>query len=187
MRALKFALASALFVSIAGCGGTDEDAPPVAPGPAVTTGVLRHWAEAKDHMLVDVNDSGAEVRMGRARPTGLDAMWSIGSTTKTGGTAFFYADIFRQQKETRVARANVGRVAEIRDARALQFDDDSVGPVPVGAIVVIEHAPSQRYLAIVLDAIEPTDPRTAGAGPYAYADVRWYLTSSGSADFSSAH
>jgi hypothetical protein len=35
-------------------------------------------------------------------------------------------------------------------------------------------------------AIHPTDPRTAGAGPYAYADVTWYLTGLDQVDFATA-
>jgi hypothetical protein len=62
----------------------------------------------------------------------------------------------------------------------------SVGPVPVGAIVLVHHLPTGRYLALVLDAIEPVDPRSAGAGPYGYADVTWYLGEDGAVDFSAA-
>ena len=76
---------------------------------------------------------------------------------------------------------------EIRDATRFDYSDTSVGPVPVGGIVLVEHVPTGRYLAIVVDAIEPVTTPTAGAsGPFAFADVTWYLTADGTADFSAA-
>lgn len=149
--------------------------------------MVTRWGEATTHLQLELTDDGtARVSLGLSRREGLETFWSIATTKDGTGTGFFYADVHREKKECRVARARVAHVAELRDARRLDFTTESVGPVSVGEVVVVEHAPTRRYLALVLDAIEPTDPRTAGAGPYAYASLRWYLTSEGSADFSAA-
>jgi hypothetical protein len=179
----------AASMHIASCASPSEPvevAGPAAeartPEPTIATGTIRRWPEATEHLRFDVSSSAISADMGAPRPAGLDAFWSIASTEP--GSGFFYSDAIRGTSETRVAHAaNVRRVAEIRDASALDFTRESVGPIAVGEIVVIEHEPTRRYLAIVVDAIEPTDPRTAGAGPYAYADVTWYLTPPGQKDF----
>lgn len=179
-------LASCCVFAALGCGDAGNGAPSAAPhgGSALQSGTLQKWPEAKAHLLLDVRDSVAAVHVGAARRSGLDAFWSVASTSKTGGTAFFYADFFRPEKETRVALSPLPRVSSIRDASTLDYSRESVGPVAVGGVVVIEHVPTRRYLALVLDAVTPTDPKTAGAGPYAYADVTWYLSEDG--DFSAA-
>ncbi len=171
-----------LLLSSSSCGGHDDGAALEDAQPRTSTrGTLRRWPEATKHLRVDFSDSAVSVALGDARPSGLDAFWSIASTKPRAG--FFYADSIRGTAETRVAYAAAARRVEDIDASTLAFTSESVGPVPVGGIVVVEHARTRRYLAIVLDAIEPTDPRTAGAGPYAYADVTWYLTSEGSSRF----
>lgn len=163
---------------------SDDD---VAIGPETTiaTGIVRHWPEATKHLRFEVGLHGTTAEVGDSRPAGLDAFWSIAGTHP--GSGFFYADSIRGTRETRVAHATgAQRVTDIHDAGTLDFTRESVGPVPVGGIVVVEHQPTRRYLAIVVDGIEATDPRAAGAGPYAYADVTWYLTDPDQADFSSA-
>ena len=151
----------------------------------VATGKVLRWPEATGHLRFDVAAGAVTAEVGEARPAGLDAFWSVATTDP--GSGFFYADSIRGTSETRVAYArDVAAVQELRDASVLDFTRESVGPVPVGGIVVVEHEPTRRYLAIVVDAIEPTDPQTAGAGPYALADVTWYLTPVGHADFSRA-
>jgi hypothetical protein len=149
----------------------------------IHSGKVRRWPEATRYLRFETSGDVPVVDIGPPRTSGLDAFWSVASTNP--GSGFFYADSVRGTEETRVAYAEgVTHVSEIRDASALDFVGDSVGPVPVGGIVVIEHAPTSRYLAIVVDAIERTDdPQDAGAGPYAYADVTWYLTEPGQPDF----
>jgi hypothetical protein len=157
------------------------------PAPAsqrsIHTGKVRRWPEATQYLRFATSGGAPTVDMGAPRSSGLDAFWSVASTDP--GAGFFYADSIRGTEETRVAHPDgVAHVSEIRDASALELVRDSVGPVPVGGIVVIEHTPSRRYLALVVDAIEKTNnPHEAGAGPYAYADVTWYLTEPGQSDF----
>lgn len=177
-----------LAFTLLGCGSADDDASSAeVPGNEVTSvrvahGTIHQWPEATEYLDVDLSTTDVTVEIGPARPSGLDALWSIATTNP--GSGFFYSDAVRGGSETRVAHAyTFSRVTDIHDATKLSFTRDSVGPVPLGGIVVVEHAASHRYLAIVLDAITPVDPRTAGAGPYAYADVTWYLTDEGSADF----
>jgi hypothetical protein len=184
------AVMTTAFASACAAPAAADGAPPAANAAATSaatlaSGKVRRWPEATAHLLVRFDESGPRVELGRSEPSGLDAFWSIASTAD-GGSGYFYADVFRARGETRVAHATARRVSEIRDAAALDWTTESVGPVPASGIVVMQHTPSRRYLALVLDAIEPTDPRTAGAGPYAYADVTWYLTREGSADFSGA-
>lgn len=175
-----------------GCGD-DSPVEPTRSAPSSPTssakppqkGALRRWPEATSYLLVNLDEQPATVALGPARLSGMDAFWSIAST-RAAGSAFFYSDLVRGTGETRVAAAaGVRRVHEIRDASTFDYSAGAVGPVAVGGIVVVHHLPSDRYLAIVLDAIESVDAR-AGTGPYAYADVTWYLTESGGADFSSA-
>lgn len=182
--------ATTASAATAGCASASSEPERTADdsmAPPVIAGVVERWAEATTHLAVDFAADGAPtVSVGAARASGLDAFWSIASTTRTSGTGFFYGDPFRTHKETRVARPDVARLQDLRDASALAYTTESVGPVDVGGIVVLEHAPTQRYLALIVDAIEPTDPRTAGAGPYAYARVRWYLSEPGRGDFRAA-
>jgi hypothetical protein len=171
-------------------GSTDPTPAALGEGPTapVESGVLSRWPEATSHLRIDpAADAGAaRVELDVARPPGtsLSAFWSIAST-EGAGSGFFYAD-GSDASASRVAVAPVTRVQDVRDAASLDYSHDSVGPVSVGGIVVVRHLASRRYLAIVLSAIEPVDPRTAGAGPYAYASIRWYLTSEGSASFAGA-
>jgi hypothetical protein len=151
----------------------------------IATGQIRGWPEATQYLRFDVTAEAVVAEIGTARSQGLDVFWSIATTYPS--TGFFYGDSVRGTDETRVAHAvGARRVQDIRDASTLEFTQDSIGPVAVGEIVVIEHVPTQRFLALVIDAIEPTDPWTAGAGPYALADVTWYLSPSGERDFSKA-
>lgn len=180
--------ASTLVVS---CASSSEPVEGADPSPEATiestiaTGKIRRWPEATEHLRFEVNASSITAEMGAPRRAGLDAFWSIATTSPS--TGFFYSDVIRGTNEMRVAHAKgVRRVEDIRDASALEFTRESVGPIAVGEIVVIEHEPTRRYLAIVVDAIEPTDPRTAGAGPYAYADVTWFLTPPGKTTFESS-
>jgi hypothetical protein len=155
-------------------------------GGTVETGTVRRWPEAIAHLSMDVDAHPPAVAVGPPAPSGLVAFWSIASTSGEG-SGFFYSDTFRAVTETRVAHVtSTRRVADIRDAGAFDYSHAVVGPIPRGEIVLVHHVPSARYLAIVLDRVEPTDPRDAGTGPYAYADVTWYLTEPGSADFSAA-
>jgi hypothetical protein len=185
------AMALALLVSSAACVADDgpkndgDRTLATAEIASVSSGILHGWPEATAHLRVDVEGDRVSVDLGSARPTGLDAFWSIASTRPA--SAFFYADAVRGTDETRVAYADkIADVSQLRDAATLDFTRSSVGPVPIGGVVVLEHQRLGRYLAIVVDAIAPTDPRTAGAGPYAHADVRWYLTAEGSSDFGAA-
>jgi hypothetical protein len=107
------------------------------------------------------------------------------ATTVGDGSGFFYAQRVTND-DTRVAHAAVSRVKDIRDARAFDYSQDSVGPIPRGGIVLVHHPASGRYLALVLDAIRPATLQADPIAPYAYADVTWYLTAPGSADFSAA-
>jgi hypothetical protein len=156
----------------------------------VQTGQLRRWPEAQSHLSVsvDADTELASAALGPARPSSINAFWSIAST-KGAGSGFFYAEPPRDGvlgATSQVALARSARVQDIRDASALDYSEASIGPVPPGGIVVVHNPATRRYLALVVDTIEPVDPRTAGAGPYAYADVTWYLAEAGSADFSSA-
>lgn len=172
---LAFGLA---IVSCSADGSRDTRALDVA-----ASGTLRGWPEATEHLTVRFDASGPTVELGAATREGLDAFWSI-ATTKSPRSGFFYADVFRARGEVRVAYAAHARsIADLTDFRALAFSSGPVGPVPEGGVVVLEHAATQRHLAIVLDAIEPTDPRTAGAGPYGFADVTWYLSVEGATGF----
>jgi hypothetical protein len=121
--------------------------------------------------------------------SGLNAFWSIASTEGTG-SAYFYAEHPPDAGATDTSRivyaASATRVQDIRDASTFDYSHDSVGPVPPRGIVLVQNLASRRYLAIVIDAIAPADPHDAGAGPYAYADIRWYLTSEGSANLAAA-
>lgn len=181
---LVIPLSCAALALLPACGGAEE-APPAASvraATAIATGKVQGWPEATAHLLVDFGPTGVSVAIGEPREAGLDAFWSIASTRP--GAGFFYADAIRGTAETRVAYAEgVARVEDIRDAAAFTYERDAVGPVPLGGIVLVEHLPSRRYLALVLDAVHPADPRTAGAGPYAWADVTWYLTPDGGRDF----
>lgn len=186
--------ALALVSFAVGCGAAGPEEPPAkleiagslpAPPskPTIRSGKVRRWPEATRYLRFETSGDVPVVDMGPPRTSGLDVFWSVASTNP--GSGFFYADSVRGTEETRVAHPeNIERVSEIRDASALDFVRDSVGPVPVGGVVVIEHTPTRRYLAIVVDAIERAeDPQNAGAGPYAYADVTWYLTEPGQHDF----
>lgn len=183
VRGWSLAIASVL---VAGCG-SGEEATALASAtvaPSLATGHVRGWPEATRHLRVELGEE-VTADVGDPRPAGLDVFWSIASTHP--GAGFFYSDSVRGTSETRVAHVvSATRVSDIHDATRLEFTRDSVGPVPVGGIVVIEHAPTRRYLAIVIEGIVPTDPWTAGAGPYARADVTWYLTEPGASDFTRA-
>lgn len=186
-----------MLLALLACAGPSAEPTDIAPGVAERTtsnatpppkkGTLRHWPETTAYLLVNLEQAPATVELGPSRPTGLEAFWSIAST-QPGGSGFFYSDAIHKADETRVAyAASVRRVQDIRDASTFDYSAVSVGPVPEGGIVLVHHLPSNRYLALVIDRIEPTDARTAGAGPYAYADVTWYLTEEGGgADFSAA-
>jgi hypothetical protein len=189
LRLAALGVAASLLVS---CGelspstSTSTSTQQTTNAPPPQEGTLRRWPEATQYLLVDLDHEPATVELGPPRPSGLDAFWSIASTAN-GGSGFFYSDAVHGSGETRVAyAAGVARVSDIRDASRYDFSHASVGPVPVGAVVLVHHLPSDRYLALVLDVVEPTDARTAGPGPYAYADVTWYLTAKGEADFSAA-
>jgi hypothetical protein len=181
-RAMQFRLPVAVLVSslAASCqGAATEMSVDDGQGPPVESGSLARWPEATAHLSVDVD--AARVALEPKTPAGMSAFWSIAST-KDGGSGYFYA-----VGASRVAWASsASRVQDIRDASALDFGADTVGPVPPGGIVVVQYLPSRRYFAIVIDTIERTDPLTAGGGPFAYANVRWYLTSDGSASFAAA-
>jgi hypothetical protein len=179
----------AVFVSmlVPACAAdeaTTESRGSAVTGPPVQSGKLHRWPEGTTHLSVDFAAQPAAVELGAAQPSGLGAFWSVASTRGTG-SGFFYANV--RDGETRVAVAtSARRVADIRDASAYDYSRAVVGPVEPGAIVLVHHVPSGKYLALVLDAIEPAGPQHAGAGPYAYADVSWYLTAGDSADFSGA-
>jgi hypothetical protein len=185
VRTMLLVVATAL---VPGCGSRAEPdavtSVTTVESPTIITGHVRGWPEATQHLRVELNEH-VTAEIGDPRPAGLDVFWSIASTHP--GAGFFYSDTIRGTGETRVAHAvSARRVSDIRDASLLEFTRTSVGPIPVGGIVVVAHAPSGRYLAIAVDGITPTDPRTAGAGPYAHADVTWYLTPPGVTDFSAA-
>jgi hypothetical protein len=175
--------------------GSNVDAPRAPPGPPlpVASGTLSHWPEATAHLRVDADGAGAaHVTLTQARPPGMGAYWSVAST-EGGGSGFFYAERpamdagAEPDAASLVAQAvSVQRVQEIDDASQFDYSHDVIGPVPASGIVLVQNLASRRYLAIVIDAIDPADPRTAGAGPYAYADIHWYLTSEGSASFAAA-
>jgi hypothetical protein len=181
-------LVAALATVSCGHGSSSTSTPPEPPSdaPPPQKGTLLRWPEGVQYLLVDLSHDPATVELGLPRPSGLDALWSIAST-ENGGSGFFYSDAVHGAAETRVAyAADVRSVSEIRDASRYDFSSTTVGPVPVGAVVLVHHLPSDRYLALVLDVVQPTDARTAGVGPYAYANVTWYLTAKGEADFSTA-
>lgn len=173
-----------------GCGDRASDAPAstlasTAARP-VLTGRVERWPEATAHLLVSIDGARASADVVASPGLGLVAFWSIASTSGAG-SGFFYSDAHLGRSETRVAyAAGVARVQDIRDASRFDGSQPSVGPVAPPGIVLVHHLPSDRWLALVVDAIVALDPRDAGAGPYAYADVTWYLTEPGSADFSAA-
>ena len=177
----------AVALLLSACGSySAEPEPARAASAAVQTGTLRHWPETTEHLSMNVDVDPPSTILGPASPSGLVTFWSIASTSG-GGSAFFYSDTFRPAHETRLAHVtSVEHVTDIHDASAFDYSRASVGPVRPGQVVLIHHLPSTRYLALVIDAIEPTDPAKAGAGPYAYANMSWYLTAPGSADFSGA-
>lgn len=179
------ALAAVSFLSCGGSAFTSETkAADLSP---VQSGHVDGWPEATKHLRVieDAAGGDASVDLIEGRPPGLGAFWSIASTKGTG-TGWFYGDT-TTDGVTRIARANVARVQDVTDASALDWSSESVvGPIPAGGIVVVHHPASGRYLALVLDAIDPVDPRTTSASPWAYANVTWYLAASGSASFAAA-
>jgi hypothetical protein len=188
----RLATALGIVLAVVGCSGSSLVEPssgtsssPASAAKPPQKGTLRRWPEATSYLRVNLDTQPATVELGPARPSGMDAFWSIAST-KGAGSGFFYSDRVRGTDETRVAAAGVPRVQDIHDASIFDYSPASVGPVPVGGIVLVHHLPTNRYLALVLDAIEPVDPKTAGAGPYAYADVTWYLAEDGAVDFSAA-
>ena len=186
-RLVRSSLLVVAAAVVSSCGTRADDTEPSSSAgatgtPAIATGHVYDWPEATRHLRIELGASSVTVDLGDPRPAGLDAFWSIASTHP--GAGFFYSDAIRGTSETRVAHAaSARRVSDIRDASSLDFTRTSVGPVPVGGIVVIAHEPSGRYLALVVGAITPTDPRCAGAGPYAHADVTWHLTPPGVTDF----
>lgn len=183
----KLVLAAALV----GCSAGDATSSPAsravtAAAMPVGAGHVERWPEATSHLVVTVDGDHVSVAVAAQPASGLVAFWSIASTAGSG-SGYFYSDAVQGRSDTSVAFASgVRRVQDIRDASAFDYARPSVGPVERGGIVLFHHVPSDRYLALVLDAITPLDPRTAGAGPYAVADVRWYLTEPGTADFSLA-
>lgn len=195
MSRFKTSLCSGLFaVALGACGGGHDVDSTAAPGSAITarsarpvlSGRVERWPEATRHLNVTLEGDRASVTLGEATASGLTAFWSIASTAGDG-SGFFYSDAIQGRSETRVAHAaGIRRVQEITDASAFDYSRSTVGPVEPHGIVLVHHVPTDRYLAIAIDALVPLDPRTAGAGPYAYADVTWYLTEPGSASFSAA-
>ena len=185
----RLATVTALAFAVVGCSVDPISSPPNATASRAKPplkGTLRRWPEATSYLLVNLDTQPASVELGPARAAGMAAFWSIAST-KDAGSAFFYSDLVRGTDETRVAlAATAHRVQDIHDASTLDYAAGSVGPVAVRGIVLVHDRPSDRYLALVLDAIEAVDPRGAGSGPYAFADVTWYLTEQGAADFSNA-
>lgn len=175
---------------LAGCASVAD--PPTSASRAATaampvqSGRVERWPEATAHLVVTVDGERASVAVGAEPASGLAAFWSIASTGG-GGSGYFYSDAVQGRSDTQVAFASgVARVQDIRDASTLDWSHPSVGPVERGGVVLLHHVPTDRYLALVLDAITPLDPRTAGAGPYAVADVRWYLSEPGTSDFALA-
>jgi hypothetical protein len=172
------------------CGASDaapnDPAPSGEIAPPVQKGDVQRWPEATMHLrlAVDPASGAATVDLVNGFPPGLGAFWSIAST-KGAGSGFFYSEP-APNGESLVALASVARVQDIKDARALDYSQPSIGPIGPGGVVVMHHPATDRYLAIVLDAIEPVDPRTTTTAPWAYADVTWYLAAPGSADFSGA-
>jgi hypothetical protein len=184
-RAMVAVLTSMLLY---GCADEAPSSPasPRVSGPPVQSGKLLHWPEATTYLNVNFAGQPPTVELGAARPSGLGAFWSVAST-RGAGSGFFYGNTRESDNDTSVAVAtSAGRVAEIHDASAFDYSRGAVGPLGPGGIVLFRHAPSGRYLALVIDAIEPADPHGAGAGPYAFAYVTWYLTADQSADFSNA-
>lgn len=187
-RALRAGLAGLVSCAIgAACSAPAE--PPTARELAVADvplhGALSGWAEASEHLRIDIDGSGdgAVASLGPPAPSGLDAYWSIASMATGEGphvaaTAFFYGDWVRGTHETRVAW--VDDPAKLADVRTLAFSEQSAGPVPEGSMVVIEHRPSGRWLALALDRIVPTERQ---APPLAVASVRWWLGAPDQHDF----
>ncbi len=187
--AVSIVSVSALLCACASDAETPSDASSTAtPARPVQTGKVDRWPEATEHLSVDFDSDPARVALGAARPSGLDAFWSVASTSGAG-TGFFYADSFRDSSETRVAYLpSVHRVRDVHDASVADYTQPSVGPVSPGEVVLVHHVPSGRYFALIIDTIEraPGDVHAIGAGPYAYATMTWYLAAAGSADFSAA-
>jgi hypothetical protein len=186
----------AAFFLCACHSGHDEPTAGSGANPAapVETGTIARWPEATSHLDVVMDSASGSARVNvdptAAPGAALTAFWSIASTSSNGGSAFFYAvhppDGVDSGASRIVYAAGATSVQGIHDASSFDYSHDSVGPVPVGGIVLVQNLASRRYLAIVIDAIEPADPRTAGAGPYAFADIRWYLTSEDSPSFAAA-
>lgn len=146
-------------------------------------GAVSGWAEASEHLRIALSDGAAVASVGPAAPSGLDAYWSIASVGSPDGppvtaTAFFYGDWVRGTHETRVAWTE--DPMKLADVRALAFSEQSAGPVPEGSVVLIEHRPSGRYLALSIDHITPTG---RAAPPLAEASVRWWLGAPHQHDF----
>lgn len=180
--------AAVLLSSSCGAGAEGEptkDEPVTAStGAPVDKGHLQRWPETTMHLSVAISSGVASATLVPKRPAGISAFWSIAST-KGSGTAFFYA-LPSADGGTRVAHAAARRIQDVSDASTLDYSQRAVGPIAPGDVVVVHHPASGRYLALVLDAIEPADLRTVKAAPYAYADVTWYLAAAGRADFSTA-
>jgi hypothetical protein len=171
-------------LSLLACSSVSNGQPSNVPAAPVQSGQLAHWPEATTHLRVLFDRDGGRASVDiddRGSPLAADlgAYWSIAST-RGGGSGFFYG--------SKIARAtSVSRIQDISDASAFDYSQPAVGPVPPGGIILVKDDAENRYLAIVLDAIHPVDdPSAAGAGPFAYADIRWYLTSHGSASFAAA-
>lgn len=189
MQYPPYKLILAFAFALPGCAAD----PPAADSRAVAaaalpvqSGRVERWPEATAHLVVTIDGDRASVAVGAEPASDLAAFWSIASTGGAG-SGYFYSDAVQGRSDTQVAFASgVARVQDIRDASGLDWSRPSVGPVERGGVVLLHHLPSDRTLALVLDAITPLDPRTAGAGPYAVADVRWYLTEPGTSDFALA-
>jgi hypothetical protein len=180
VRRLFFAVA--LVACSADHDTPDEELAASSTGKPLRVGRVERWPEAKAYLVLHVDGDAVSADLGPVPGAGITAFWSI-ATTAGKGSAFFYAP----SPDMRVAVASgITRVKDITDAAALDDALPTVGPVDAGGVVVFHHVPSGRRLAITLDSIIPLDPRNAGAGPDALADVTWYLTEPGSADFSAA-
>jgi hypothetical protein len=183
-------LVAAAAALVVGCSGGGEVGVPERPSttaPARTviapSGRLSYWPEATTHLRVSLDGDAPRVELDAGPTRGFTAFWSVAST-RDGGSGFFYSDAVGGGSETVVSVAkDVRDVAAIHDATVFPTTRAPVGPVMPGQIVLVHHLPTDRYLALVLEKVTPLDPHEAGAGPYAYAEVTWYLGEPGAVDF----
>jgi hypothetical protein len=144
--------------------------------PGGRSGEVTGWLESGPTLIFDDRflprfAGGAALPM---RQNDLALWWSIASleVDAEGGELYFYA----LSSDTVLAEAH-GET----DASRLMYVDDAVGPIPVGEVVVWHHLPSNRYLALRVEALYGTD--STRHAQCAATDASWIFAEPGTSKF----